>query len=200
MYSIGQNYVLKRGKELLMSRFEPLFTEEQVNAAYDAMAAWADNVVRTSQRPIMFIVPVQGALIVSMNVIGRLCLPSTYKVVAVSLYDAANNVGERVNFDHWPLTEADLETYSYIFIDDVAETLRTGQAVCDRLTVRGASVWILTLVDKPVPLRVEGLQPDFAPLKAESSAWLVGEGMNDGDTVEGQQWRTRKGVWRKVTS
>jgi hypoxanthine-guanine phosphoribosyltransferase len=163
------------------------------------MASWADDVITNSDRPVMFIVPLQGALIVGGAVLRKKKRPAGYHGIKVSLYDAANQIGKRANFDYWQVTEEMLSTYNFIVIDDVGESLNTYQAIRERLMVHGAEVKRLVLVDKPVLHRVKGLQPDFAPLTAGPHDWLVGEGMNDGDSVNGQRWRPRTGVWAKIS-
>ena len=116
-------------------------------------------------------------------------------MVGVSLYDAANQAREAANFDFWPITDEEHHAYNFIVADDVAETLRTYAAMRERLMAYGAEVALTTLVDKPVKKRVPDLHPDFAPLFARPDEWLIGEGMNSGDTPAGQAMRSLKGVW-----
>jgi|GEM_PF-6882051 len=167
--------------------------------AYAEMAAWIDGRIRANKRPTMLVGPMQGALLVLTEVVRRTKEKKTYRMVDVVLYDADNKVGEAATFTHWPISEEDLGIYDFIVVDDVAESLRTYAAIRQRLAARKASVELTTLVDKPVEKRVTGIHPSFAPLKATEDEWLVGEGMNDGDSVEGQQWRCMPGIWVKQT-
>ena len=146
----------------------------------------------------MLVGPMQGALLVLSEMIRRIDSVDekfVYRMVKVSLYDAANQAGQSATFDYWPITDAELSEYDFIVVDDVAETLRTYVAMKERLAACGAEVQLLTLIDKPVANRVEGMRPDFAPLLAGPDAWLIGEGMNDGSSFMGEAWRCEKGVW-----
>ncbi len=176
-----------------------IHSAEDVDAAYASMSIWVSGIIQKNKRPTMFVVPMQGALVVAASVLRGLTQQASYTCVKLRLYDAQNEMGERVNFDYWPISEVDLATYDFIFIDDVGESLRSFAAGRERLAVKGAEVRLLVLVDKPVPHRVRGLKPDFAPLSAGANDWLIGEGMNDGDGVEGQQWRLERGIWAKMT-
>lgn len=174
-----------------------LFTRSRVDVAYSKMASWLTETILDSPRPVMLVGPMQGALLVLSEMIRRIDAKFIYRAVKVSLYDAANQAGQSATFDYWPITDAELSEYDFIVVDDVAETLRTYVAMKERLAAHGAKVQLLTLIDKPVANRVEGMQPDFAPLLAGPDAWLIGEGMNDGSNFAGEAWRCEKGVWVK---
>ena len=147
----------------------------------------------------MLIGPMQGAMLVTAEMVRRIRAPKCYRMVTVSLYDASNEAGENATFDYWPITDEELEKYDFIVVDDVAESLRTFVAMRDRLAVRGAAVRLTTLVDKPTSKRVPNLRPDFISFTAGPVAWLLGEGMNDGPSFEGEAARCVPGVWEKIS-
>jgi len=169
----------------------------EVDTAYCQMAMWITDLVIRSERPTMLVGPMQGALLAVSEMVRRVQAPVCYRLVKVSLYDAKNQAGENATFDFWPISEFELGRYDFIVVDDVAESLRTFEAMKERLAVREANVLLTTLINKPTKKRSPDLRPDFSTLMANEDEWLIGEGMNSGDSFEGEACRSVRGVWVK---
>ena len=120
--------------------------------------------------------------------------PVTFKIIAVRTYDENNQPCEPI-FDYWPITDDDLETYDFIVAEDIADTMVSFRATRKRLVTRGADVKFTSLVNKQTSRRIPGFKPDSAPLQAEEGEWIVGEGMNTGNSVQGLQTRCTQGIW-----
>lgn len=173
------------------------YSPEAVDVAYDKMAAWARGIIKQSDRPVMLIGPMQGALFALSALARRIREPVCYRQVKVSLYNASNQADGSPRFHLWPIKKKDLGNFHFIVVDDVAESLMTFEAMLRRLNVRGANVYLTTLVDKPTEKRVAGLRPDFSPLTASEDEWLMGEGMDSGGSFEGEAARCVPGIWVK---
>lgn len=177
--------------------FKLKYSPTACQRAYNQIGGWNNNQIRREKRPWMFVVPMQGAAIILGEMSYRIEEDCTYRAVDVTLYDENDRLLPEPRFDYWPIEDWELKEYAFCWLDDVADSMQSFAAGRERLAAHGAPVHSAFLVDKTTSKRLPGYTPGCAPLQAEESDWLVGEGMNTGKGVEGQRWRMRRGVWVK---
>ena len=150
-----------------------LYTEQQVEAALDRMAA-AITVSLHDQNPLVLCV-INGGIIVTGKLLTRLDFPLNLDSINASRYRNSTAGGEVVHWLYKPTTS--LQDRTLLIVDDILDEGHTLKAIVDFCREQGASaIYTAVLLDKQLN-KIKPIQADFVGLPVENH-YLFGYGMD----------------------
>lgn len=149
-----------------------LYTENQVEAAIDAMAETI-NLFLAQRNPLLLCV-MNGGIVLTGKLMTRLNFPLTLDAINASRYRNQTSGGE---IDWIQTPRASLQDRTVLIVDDILDEGLTLRAVYDYCREQGASsIYSAVLVNKNIG-HPKPIQADFVGLEVENR-YIFGYGMD----------------------
>jgi hypoxanthine phosphoribosyltransferase len=151
---------------------ELLYSQAQVEAAIDAMAADINRVL-ADKNPVV-LCALNGGIVITGQLLTRLRFPLTIDAINASRYRNQTS-GQAIQWLQKPSTC--LKNRTILIVDDILDEGLTLQALCDYCRQQGATaVYTAVLIDKHLD-HPKPLQADFVGLSS-GNYYLFGYGMD----------------------
>ncbi len=157
----------------VLQEAEPLYTPEQVSAAYDDLARRITQAVATSNP--LFLCVLTGAIIPVGHLLTRLQFPLELDYLHATRYRGETR-GRDLQWLAHP--RSNLKDRVVVVVDDILDEGHTLASILEYCRLEGAKeVYSAVLVDKQHDRRAEGMTADFHGLVVEDR-YVFGQGMD----------------------
>ncbi len=157
----------------VLRRADQLYSEQEVEAAYDRMAERI-TAVMGGHRPVVLSVMI-GGLVPTAHLIKRMAFPLELDYLHATRYHGETSGGDLV----WRVSPGiPLAGRTVLVIDDIVDEGHTLAAILDALRAQGPrELYSAMLLEKRHDRRVAGLEPSFVGLSVEDR-YVFGCGMD----------------------